>query len=890
MAVDVGKASGTLTLDGSQFLSELSKANEAIKEFSSLYQNLQTTLSTGITINPEQTIQQLGINPETLRQIIGQNGELNNLLNPNPEPVNNTRTAFQKLSSVLTGTFSTAVKGTATLVKSTFDLFVKFSKKTLDLTKQAVEVGMSFDASMSKVMSIVGDVSDEALEGMEQAASDMGLAYTEGADNAATAMDILRSKALEMGAQTRFTASQAADALSYMAMAGWKGEQMLSGLGGIMSLAAASGEDLAKTSDIVTDALTAFRLSAEDSQHFADVLAAASSNSNTNVGLMGETFKYVASMAGTMKYSIEDTAVAIGLMANIGIKGSQAGTALRNIISNLASPNKSAAEAISRLGISMIDSEGKTKSLMQTMRDLREAFKNININTDVLERLAQLEDSFQSGELSAEEYEAAVKDVEGSLSSLELEQAGIAKDLSGKYGLSGLLGIVNATEEDFNKLTEAIYNAEGAAGSMEGVQMGNLKGSLDILKSTYESLQISVSDLLKSGVTEFAQSITGMIGNLVKAIKEDGFAGLFREVGRIIPEIVNLILPKIPEILDALLEGFWSLIDGIVDSLPDAVPKLVEAAIQLFLGLVTGLTDVAEKLLPMLPQIVKDICNILVDNIDKIIVAAIDLFLALVTGLADALPEILGAVMELIPKIVKALLSNLNLIIDAAIKIILALANALLSEEGIHALIGACKDITNAIIEAFGEIDWLETANLIFTGLGDGLMAVFQGALNVIDEIFGTNLSDWGKEFQAFIDDLKRKSFEFGKSLADSMHKEEIELNNLSEQYTTTYQSMMDLYKKYLAAGMNMQDAMGKAYQEAFTTAEAQYVFRERYAKTLANNFEGFSGMTNQQVVDTLSKSIVNNNTYNFYTNEPIDEKKAAQEMEQTQKDLVRGM
>ena len=216
----------------------------------------------------------------------------------------------------------------------------------------AVKVGSDFESGMSKVQAISGATGEE--------------------------IDKLTEKAKEMGAKTKFSASESAEAFQYMAMAGWKTEDMLNGIEGIMNLAAASGEELASVSDIVTDALTAFGLQAKDSAHFADVLARASSNSNTNVGLMGETFKYVAPLAGSMKYSVEDTAVAIGLMANAGIKGSQAGTALRSMLTRLVKPPKEAAVALDKLNVSAKNSDGTMKPLSQTMQELRVKFANLS--------------------------------------------------------------------------------------------------------------------------------------------------------------------------------------------------------------------------------------------------------------------------------------------------------------------------------------------------------------------------------------------------------------------------------------------------------------------------------------------------------------------------------
>lgn len=205
--------------------------------------------------------------------------------------------------------------------------FLPVTAAVTGLGTAAVKTAADFDSEMSKVSAISGATGDD--------------------------FDQLRAKAREMGAKTKFSASEAASAMEYMAMAGWKTGDMLNGIEGIMNLAAASGEDLATTSDIVTDALTAFGLSAADSGHFADILAAASSNANTNVSMMGETFKYCAPIAGALGFSAEDTAEAIGLMANSGIKASQAGTSLRTIMNNLSGEEQeNNAEVMNRLNLS----------------------------------------------------------------------------------------------------------------------------------------------------------------------------------------------------------------------------------------------------------------------------------------------------------------------------------------------------------------------------------------------------------------------------------------------------------------------------------------------------------------------------------------------------------
>lgn len=309
------------------------------------------------------------------------------------------------------------------------------------------KVTSDFESSMSKVAAIAG------------------------LDTVGEEFEALSEKAKEMGATTKFSASEAADAFTYMAMAGWKTESMLDGIDGIMQLAAASGEDLATTSDIVTDALTAFGLQAKDSSHFADILAAASNNANTNVSMLGESFKYVAPVAGALGYSAEDTSIALGLMANSGIKASQAGTSLRSAMSNLVSPTSAMAKVMDQYGISITDAEGNMKPFMAVMTDLREKLGGLD----------------------------------------EATQAAAASTLFGKDAMSGMLAIINASDEDFNKLTESIYNADGTAAQMADTMQNNLSGQLTILGSALEGLALSFGEILIPVITDFVKWLTSVV-------------------------------------------------------------------------------------------------------------------------------------------------------------------------------------------------------------------------------------------------------------------------------------------------------------------------------------------------------------------------------------------
>ena len=327
----------------------------------------------------------------------------------------------------------------------------------------AINAGRSFEAGMSEVKAISGASRKD--------------------------LEALTNKAKEMGATTKFSATQASGGLKYMAMAGWNSQQMIAGLPGVMNLAAASGENLGTVSDIVTDALTAMGLKASDSAHFADVLATAASSSNTNVAMMGETFKYAAPVAGALGYNIEDLAQAIGLMGNAGIKSSQAGTSLRSILTRLAKPPKDCANAMEDYGISIKNSDGSMKSLMEVMENMRDSLQGLP------------------------------KD----------EQSAAAAALGGQEAMSGLLAIVNASESDFNKLSKAIDNASGAAQDQADIMNDNLQGALYELGSAAESAGIELYDNIKEPAKKGVRAAATEIRSLSTTIKHDGIKAIVPE-------------------------------------------------------------------------------------------------------------------------------------------------------------------------------------------------------------------------------------------------------------------------------------------------------------------------------------------------------------------------
>jgi TP901 family phage tail tape measure protein len=320
--------------------------------------------------------------------------------------------------------------------------------------KDTIDTFSTFEATMSKVQA-VGELTSEQLA-------------------------VVTAKAKEMGATTKFTATEAGEAFTYMAQAGWTTEQMLAGIDGVLALSAADGLDLASTASIVTDTLAAFGLQASDTAHFADVLAKAAAATNVDVAQMGETFTYVAPIAGAMGYSIEDMSTAIGLMANSAVKGSMAGTALKTAISNMVTPTDEQVELMKKLGVSMTDSKGNANSFMTVMKDLRTGFSKLS----------------------------------------ETEKTAAASTLFGSYAMSGMLAIINASDESFSSLAESIENSQGTAEQMAEVMLDNLAGSFTLLQSAMDGVKISLGSRLAPYLRQFASWLTNKMPAVEKAIGE----------------------------------------------------------------------------------------------------------------------------------------------------------------------------------------------------------------------------------------------------------------------------------------------------------------------------------------------------------------------------------
>lgn len=510
----------------------------------------------------------------------------------------------------------------------------------------AIKVGGDFEAGMSKVQAISGATGED--------------------------MEKLSELAKQMGKTTKFSASEAAEGYQYMAMAGWKTEDMLAGLPGIMNLAAASGESLATTSDIVTDVLTAMGKGAGDAGTFANVLASASSNSNTNVAMMGETFKYVAPLAGALGFNIEDLSQAIGLMANSGIKASQAGTSLRSILTRLASPTDEVETAMAKYGITIADSDGKMRSLSEIMQNLRESL--------------------------------------GGLS--EQEQTAAATAIGGQEAMSGLLAIVNASQEDYDKLAGAIANSTDAAENMANTMQDNVQGKLVILKSAIEGVGISIYE-------KFEEPLKNAVEKVTEAVSNFDVDAAIEKIQRVL-EILKAIAPVVVGIVSALatLYAYFKVLKVIakVKGIIEAVKKaggvvaalggpvgLVIAAIVAVIAAITTLYATNKKF--------RDFVNNMISQIwEK------------VQGVVDAVQPYLQAAMELAKN---------------------ALSDAM---EFIKNAISDMAEKAKPVVEAIGNA--FESAWSLIQTVWSGVEPFFTGLFNVIGVLVRTVVGVIGAQFQ----------------------------------------------------------------------------------------------------------------------------------------------
>lgn len=581
---------------------------------------------------------------------------------------------FQDGIDNISGIASKGIKATAAIIGGAATAVSGFAAT-------AIKAGSDFEAGMSKVQAISGASGDEIAK--------------------------LADKAKEMGAKTKFSATESAEAMQYMAMAGWKTGDMLNGIEGIMNLAAASGEDLASTSDIVTDALTAFGEAADQSGKFADALAAAASNSNTNVAMLGESFKYVAPVAGALGYSYQDVSVALGLMANSGIKASMAGTSLRQLFTNLAKPTDSMAAAMDYLGISLQDDEGNMKSLMDVMQDLRKSFGKCQMPMDEFQsKLAELDTQYANGELTEKKYNKALQDLtekaygaEGAL------KAKYAATLAGTQGMSGLLAIVNSSDDDFDKLTEAIYNSDGAAEKMADTMNDNLQGAITLAKSALESVQIALYEKVQEPMKDTVKTVTSMLEDMNNSLAENGFNGLVISFASSLAQLAQMGLDEAPK----LVELAGTLCDTFIQEIMKHAPEFSESGAKLA-------TTIIETVLSFAGTFWS---------------AAATLITEFLAGMADNLPQIVETGKAALSQFADSLVDNAPSLGASATKIIITLVSELI--QGIPEILDVGKQFVQGLIEGIKQ----ESPQIgsLLEGIFDGFTSVIEPELEVVQDL-----------------------------------------------------------------------------------------------------------------------------------------------------------
>jgi TP901 family phage tail tape measure protein len=513
-----------------------------------------------------------------------------------------------------------------------------------------------------------------------------------------------------MGASTKFSATEAADAFSYMAMAGWKNKEMLDGIEGVMNLAAASGEDLATTSDIVTDALTAFGLKAKDSGHFADILAAASSNANTNVSMMGETFKYAAPIAGAMGFSAEDTAEAIGLMANAGIKASQAGTSLRQIMNQMSGPIKISGKALGDVTIQTTKADGSMRDLSDILDDCRKAFDKLT----------------------------------------PAEKAQAAESIAGKNAMSAWLAMMNAGTSDIDKLRGAIKDCDGAAKDMADTMIDNLAGDITIFKSALEGAQIVVSDQLTPSLREFVQLGTKGLQDITTAFKERGLSGAMEALGDAITDGIELVITKLPVAVDAGMKLLGAIGQGILEN----VPTLFDAAFQVVESLADYLIQGLPKFTTTTVKIINTLGEGIVENIPALVDSAMQLIYGFANFLIESVPTLADAAWNIVGALVDEIGKNLPMLVQVATRLIEDFA--LYIAEALPELIPAAVQIIYSLYTALTSPDMLTrlvaAALAILQGLAQGLLDAIPVLLESVPVIWDNLITAFDKVLPKILD------------------------------------------------------------------------------------------------------------------------------------------
>ena len=511
----------------------------------------------------------------------------------------------------------------------------------------SIQAGSTFDSAMSQVAATMGTTVDQ--------------------------IGNLRDFAQQMGSSTAFSATEAADALNYMALAGYDADTSMKMLPNVLNLAAAGGIDLASASDMVTDAQTALGLSIEETTTMVDQMAKASSMSNTSVAQLGDAFLTIGANARNVAGGTQELSSVLGVLADNGIKGSEAGTHLRNIMLALNPTTDKAVAAWEKLGVQAYDAEGNLRALPDVFQDLNAAMDGMT----------------------------------------DEQKTQMFSDMFNKTDLAAIQALVGTTGDRFNELAAGIGNASGAAQNMADTQLYNLNGDITLFKSALEGAQIAVADQLTPSLREFVQFGSEGLAKLTTAFQEGGVSGAMSAFGEILSDGISMIIEKLPEMVDAGMQ----LIEALGQGLLDNFPAILSAVGKVILNIATAISDSLPTLIPAIIQALIDIGLYLIEHIDILIDAIIQLMTGLTQGIINAIPILVEKLPEIMLKIGEAIITNAPILVQSIFELMVQLGMAIIEygPELIMALLEVLVNLGQQIVE-YGS-QFVQAATAVLTNV-----------------------------------------------------------------------------------------------------------------------------------------------------------------------------
>ena len=613
--------------------------------------------------------------------------------------LNNAKNSAQSIGGKLGSALGTAAKVGAAAVAAATTAVVAFGKSSVD-------AGMTFDQSMSQVAATMGYTVEELSDSTSKASQNLNQ---------------LREFAQEMGRTTAFSATQAADALNYMTLAGYDADTSMQMLPTVLDLAAAGSMDLAQASDMVTDAQSALGLDIKQTTAMVDQMAKTASKSNTSVSQLGEAFLTIGASARNLKGGTVELSTVLGVLADNGIKGAEGGTHLRNMILSLQNPTKDSAAIMKQLNLSVYDSSGNMRSMIDIVAELR----NKTAGMDQASRDAIVSGIFNKTDLAA---------------------------------VNALLG---TTDERFAELTSSIQNADGAAKAMAETQLDNLAGDITLFQSALEGAKIAVSDGLTPTIRELVQFGTESLSSLTEAFKEEGLAGAINALGDIIQQGIGMLFEVLPTVTEAGIQLLGAVVNGIIQNLPalasaamqillqlmntisSNLPNLLNSGLQIIMEIGQGILNNMDKIMASAQRIIQTLINFFTSHSTEILSMGIKILIELAKGIIESLPELINAAVQILGSFWNAIAENLPQILDLGARLLMAFIEGIMSYFAGLAQVGS--DILHTLMESFSQIGQAAKT------WGGDLMVNFINGINAWFETLVGNLRNIAQTIKNFL-------------------------------------------------------------------------------------------------------------------------------------------